>query len=74
MFWAAHRLRLFCQAIFFISLGLRTKLDDTMLDALPMGLGLAAMANFTTLPLFMCRATSPPCKMIACKQLQCRGL
>ena len=40
-------------AIFFIALGLRLKIDQSMVDALPAGIGLALLAVFGTLPLFM---------------------
>ena len=40
-------------AIFFISLGLKLKVDQTMLESLPIGFGLALFTIFATLPLFM---------------------
>ncbi|KAL9187603.1 hypothetical protein ACHAXT_005981 [Thalassiosira profunda] len=40
-------------AIFFISLGLGLELGQEMLDALPIGVGLACFKLFITLPLFM---------------------
>lgn len=40
-------------AIFFISLGLGLEVNQKMLEALPIGLGLAVFTLFATLPLFM---------------------
>jgi len=40
-------------AIFFISLGLQLQVDQTMVDALPIGLALAIFTLIATLPLFM---------------------
>eukprot|EP00581_Thalassiosira_minuscula_P014508 CAMPEP_0183711958 /NCGR_PEP_ID=MMETSP0737-20130205/7271_1 /TAXON_ID=385413 /ORGANISM="Thalassiosira miniscula, Strain CCMP1093" /LENGTH=1045 /DNA_ID=CAMNT_0025940531 /DNA_START=202 /DNA_END=3342 /DNA_ORIENTATION=+ len=39
-------------AVFFISLGLKLELGQEMLDALPIGFGLAVFTLFATLPLF----------------------
>jgi len=40
-------------AIFFISLGLRLQVNQTMVDALPIGFALAVFTLFATLPLFI---------------------
>lgn len=40
-------------AIFFLSLGLQIPLDQTLVEALPVGLGLALLTIIATLPLFL---------------------
>ena len=40
-------------AIFFITLGLKLKVDQKMLEALPIGFGLALFTIVATLPLFI---------------------
>ena len=53
-------------AIFFLSLGLQIPLDHTLVEALPVGLGLALLTIVATLPLFLLLGCLAKLKALNC--------